>query len=349
MEAELLFRINPRREVMLKKIFTILIFTFLMLSGCNNQNNNDEYKEQILNDPVKQFESYSFNNESSLIDRITDTPEFVLDYLKNMDSVDNYTSYSLSESERIMFEEYINLLPDLNRKIMEEKLIAIYFVNNLYGSALADYAVKNNKEIFNILIINPEVFKHSMTEWITYRENSCFDGNTDIISVDCGEKYTGLLYTLLHESTHLVDYNLNITPFAEYGSFLVSGKEFDSDNIFVRTIWKNYHQVKPRYNRSFMKMVTFYGLNGGPYLEISEAEKVYQKMMKSPFCSLYSSMSWAEDLAELTTWYYYTQILNQPYTISIRGEEGLISFSPLENEKVIERLKIVESTIMEAN
>jgi hypothetical protein len=331
---------------MLNKLQMFALVIVIVFSGCINlDKKNEEYISKIRSTPAKQFDRYLFDRNSDLISRVQETPEFVLDYLREMDNMESYTSYELSEFEINMFNEYLSLLPENNRIIMEEKLIGIYFVKNLYGSALADYVIAEDNEIYNILVINPAVMNFTLSEWISMRENSCFINNDNRIQIDCGDKYTGLLYALLHESAHIVDYNKRITPFAEYGSFLVSNDKFDEENQFYKIIWKSYREVKKKYDKPFMSNISFYGLYGGPYIDCTEAENIYNQLIKSPFCSLYSCMSWAEDYAELVTWFYLTEVLGQPYTIKINSSDGLKSFSPLKNEQVIERFEIAKSTI----
>jgi hypothetical protein len=319
----------------------IFVFTFLMNSCVSNK--SQEILKQVQAIPAKNMVNYSFNPDSSIESRISESPDFLLKYLMNMDKTENYSSYIATKNDIEMFIEYYNLLPSMNKQIMKNKLIAIYFVNNLYGSALADYVISEKLEMFNILIINPETMKHDMTEWLSYRENSCFIDSKDQIEVQCGDKYTGLMYTLIHESTHIVDYHLYITPYTEYSSFKVLNNHYDKHNIFLEEIWDNYNTPKEKITKDFMEEITFYNLSNGPKLSFSEAVSIYEELILTPFNSLYSCLSWAEDFAELTTWYHFTEILKQPYQIIIK-ENGktLKQISPLENKMVQERLSLVQ-------
>lgn len=97
-----------------------------------------------------------------------------------------------------------------------------------------------------------------------------------------------------------------------------------------------------------MGNVSFYGLGDGPKLIKSNAEKIYSNLLETPFVSLYASQNWAEDLAELETWYHYTEILGQPYEI-VLYENNIIKrvYKPMENELVRERLSVLDQLYME--
>ena len=330
----------------MKKIAIAFVsLLFLVCAGCATHNSNRDWIASIPEKPAKKYSNYSFDPDTPVLSRIYDTPDFLLTYLREMDKTDAYISYSPTDAERDQFEEYFKKLPPANQKVMKEKLIGIYFVENFIGSAMADYVLDEEKNLYNILIINPEVMKHTMSDWLTYRENSCFQQDREYeVQVDCGKDYTGLLYTLLHESTHLVDYQNSITPFTEYTSFVLTGEDFDRNNIFYKEIWKEYSTPRKCYIKDFTGKVSFYGLSGEPELKISDSRLIYDELMTTPFASLYGSMSWAEDLAELVTWDYYTRILKMPYSIKLYFIEELIEeYRPMDNTLVQKRSAITDS------
>ena len=316
---------------------------FLILSSCVSQKQEDLFTK-VKSIPAKYYNSYSFNPESSLESRIRETPDFILDYLKNMDNVDYYSSYSPTQEEMKIIESYLGLLPPLNKKIMKEKLIGIYFISNFIGSGMADYVVDDERNIYTILFINPDTLKVRMNEWMDYRENTCFIEKDDGIRVDveCGDEYLGLLYLLFHETTHIVDYITSITPYAEWTSSQIRNEKINMNNLFIKGIWTDYRTQTKTYKKDFMGNVTFYGLSDGPKLNKSDAEGIYNDLSQTPFVSLYASQSWAEDLAELETWYHYTAILGQPYEIVLyENNEIKKIYKPMENKLVQERLSIL--------
>ncbi|MCK5199976.1 MAG: hypothetical protein KAR21_16575 [Spirochaetales bacterium] len=325
-------------------MFFIISAMFAVLSSCVSHQQEDLFAE-VKNIPAKYYSNYSFDPDSSLISRVQDTPDFILDYLKNMDNVDYYSSYTPTQEEMKIIESYLDLLPPLNKKIMKDKLLGIYFVSNFIGSGMADYAVDDDRNIYTLLFINQDTLKVRMNEWMDYRENTCFIEENDAIriEVECGNEYLGFLYILLHESTHIVDYITSITPYTEWTSSQIRKEKINMNNKFIKGIWTDYRNQTETFTKEFMGNVTFYALNDGPRLIKSDAEEIYNGLLETPFVSLYASQNWAEDLAELETWYHYTEIMGQPYEIVLyENNEIKKIYKPMENELVRERFSLLE-------
>jgi hypothetical protein len=201
--------------------------------------------------------------------------------------------------------------------------------------------------VYLILIINPETIDTGMSAWMTYRENTCFKAGEDaVIEVDCGEEYAGLMYVLLHEGTHIVDYIHHITPYVERDMRILAGQEISETTPFVDAVWADYYTPVETYRGSLLKEVTFYGFSGGPLVARRNAADLYRELQNTPFASLYGSMNWAEDLAEYVTWYHYTRELRQPYFIHLRygidDVQSDLSLEPMERESVLSRHRAID-------
>ena len=155
-----------------KQLHIFMIIIILSLFSCTT---NTSLIKQIRNTPAKNYENYQVNFDLPISDRLSISNEIVLDYLKRMDNNDSYSIYLLSESEKDILKEYIELLPGQYKEILKNKLIGIYFINNLYGNGIADYVVDENNEIYTILIINSTVFNCTVSELVTEKENSCYN------------------------------------------------------------------------------------------------------------------------------------------------------------------------------
>ena len=223
-----------------KQLHIFMIIIILSLFSCTT---NTSLIKQIRNTPAKNYENYQVNFDLPISDRLSISNEIVLDYLKRMDNNDSYSIYLLSESEKDMLKEYIELLPGQYKEILKNKLIGIYFINNLYGNGIADYVVDENNEIYTILIINSTVFNCTVSELVTEKENSCYNADNDNINlnIEINDAYTGLLYILLHETTHIVDYCNRITPYVEPNYDKITGL-LERPYKFTYTVWKSYNQ-----------------------------------------------------------------------------------------------------------
>ena len=283
--------------------------------------------------PALQFSSYQFDPSSPLESRITTAPNFVLDYLNQYDKVDVYRNYSPNDSELSLARDYLRLLPQGYQSALQSRLLGIYFVQNFIGSALTEFVFDDRKNLYVFLAVNSAALSTPISEWVTLRDRSCFkaDGSVTQVSSDCGSYYTGLMYALLHESSHVVDaaahYHAKPSPTDE--------KAFP----FIVEVWRGFSEPVPRFDFPERRELVFYGLNGGAKLPLKQALQAYRHLAGTPFASLYGSQSILEDYAELFTWTYYTQVLHQHCLTTVTQEgQSPFTYSPMDNPLIQERL-----------
>jgi hypothetical protein len=302
-------------------------------------------KIKILNDlflsiPAKNLKSYTFKPTKSLAERVQPTPDFLINYLMKIDKRKDYTSYTISKAEGAIINGYLLKLPPLHRKILKKRLIGIYFVSNLIGSGWMDYVLSDNNDLYAIIIINPLTIGKSLSTWLTYRENTCFSNRSSQIrvEVDCGKEFSGLMYVLLHETTHIVDFILQYTPYVSPEMPKLNGFKVKYSG-FVEGIWEGYRKPLKKYDFANRENLTFYGVNNGPKIDVTDAVMLYRQFANTPFVSLYGSQSWAEDFAELITFYHLTERLHQPFTINYyENEEKTFNYSPMKSAKIQNRI-----------
>ena len=269
------------------RIFVILVAFGLYFSCASTS--HQSLDQMIKGMPAHNFDSYDFGAEGPLISRVRLIPDFVLAYLKEMDQIETYMPYQPTDKEMSMIAEYLSLLPPLHKEVLQERLLGIFFVENFLGSGLGDFALDENNEVYTFLVLNPETMKKDISAWMTYRENTCFspDDSTFRVEVDCGTEYTGLLYILLHETTHLVDYSIGYTPYVEKWMTELQIRDLSQTSTFTDGIWKDYSAPTQAADFTLRKNITFYGLNDGPKIDISDAQALYEQFASSSFMSLY--------------------------------------------------------------
>ena len=162
--------------------------------------------------PHMQVRTYGFYPKSSLESRIAPCPDFLLGALKNMDGRDDYKPYVLKPAEKKLVLDLVASLPAAMRKAFQEKLLGIFFVENFTGNGMSNWVLDERKRVHAWIVINPASFRKSLSETLTGREASVFKGEAGV-KVDCGKKYPGVLYTLLHEGLHAYDYVQGVTFF----------------------------------------------------------------------------------------------------------------------------------------
>ncbi len=291
----------------------------------------------VLKYPSKHFRNYSFNDRSSLISRVKKAPPMVIAFMKDLDGRD-YTAYVPDKEDMKVIARSLKELPPLTKRVMKKSLIGIYFINNLWGSGFADWVINREKKIYTYLIFNPTVLKKGLSKMITDKEETCFIRNDRRfrVELDCGRGSSGFFYILLHESGHVVDYIVGISPSVEPDMVKIKGKNHGS-GLFTEGIWKDYKKAAGNYR--FMKRVTFYGFSKGPKINISEAADIYRELSGSPFVSLYSTLNWAEDVVELMTFYHITEKMKRPFVINVyKDNKPVYRLEPMKNPLVRKRL-----------
>jgi len=290
---------------------------------------------------VHQYSRYTFDPASSLVSRITDAPDFVLSYLREMDSREDYHSYKPDRRELRRIRQSLAALPPLTASVLRERLLGMYFIRNFMGGGLTDWVVDSSGGMYVFMVFNPESLRKSISSWLTYRENSCFkdDGSDTIITVSGGKRYSGFTYVLLHESTHAVDYVTHVTPYVEEG---LRKTGHPRSTPFIDGIWKELRKPLERYDFPLRSSLTFYGLKD-PAIPLSRAPELYRGLEQTPFASLYGSMSWAEDIAEFVFFHHLTRKLGQPYVIRVsRKGKLLYTRQPMNSPLLIERAATIQ-------
>ena len=289
------------------------------------------------------LEAYHFNPAAPLKNRITVIPPDMLKSAALADGRRDYKAYSPTDADKKLLTGYLKLLPPVYGRVFGERCAGIYFIENFMGNGLTNWIVDGKGAIYFYMLLNPASLKDSLSETLTIRERSCFIARPGLdIKVDAGEKYRGLLYALFHEGTHAVDYVRGVTPFADPNMPSIYFHSNPLAGDFFRKVWADYRVplapglIKGREN------ITFYGLGGGPKLDMSGVPAMYGELALSPFISLYGSKSWAEDLAELASFAFITEKLGQPYVIEITGFGSRSGFfSPMKGPAGLRSEKIM--------
>ena len=299
----------------------------------------DEIRALVASHPdVFRFESYAFDPNRSVVDRIQSMPDFVLAYLEELDDR-SYVRYQPTQSELDLFAAYFNELPPRMRRVMDSRVVGIYFLEEEFiGGGFTEFVLSGDGEVYTFLVFNRRVFDLSHSEWVTYRENTVFgvsgcaecDLQRTTITAVSEDEYLGLMHILLHEGAHVVDYVEGITPYLQ-GSLAHVGWGGESpDDAFLRGVWVGFATTDQRYEFPRRRKIAYYGLHGGPYLDYGEAHEVYASLLETPFVSLYAATTAIEDLAELVAWHHLTNELGQQNTIKVvrpDGQEHVFTFT----------------------
>lgn len=257
--------------------------------------------------------SYSFDASRPTAERVERIPDWLLAAWKKADEAPEYRAYLPTKEERRQFASALDGLPADMRRTLRERLIAFYFVENLKGNGITNWALDASSRTYVTMILNPAGFRKTLSQILTERERSAFRGAPDL-EVDAGPGGSGIVYTASHECAHAYDYVRGLTPFVEprlakrLGQVAPAGWD----------VWESYSAPRREDDYPLRAKLAFYGL-GGPNLDAADAPAVCAQRAASPFVSLYGSRSWAEDLAELFVARHLVRDLGRPYRVTCGG------------------------------
>ena len=250
----------------------------------------------------------------------------------------NPIEHILTASEQKVVADAFAGLPRFYQIVLKDHLHSISFMDNMPNTALT--SPLNRKDSFRLynITFRAGILHENVTQWLTWKEGTCFDlaGSDISISVK-GGNVGALTYVLMHEATHVVELTLGILPTDQPES--KANPAFFGGN-FIQGAWTGYRTTDPLLNDTLFLKNRFH--LGGKVLQADMALKVYKSLQKSPFVSLYSTSSCSEDLAEYLSVYHLTQVQKQPFLILVckKGKE-IFRYEPMNSELVKSRAKIV--------
>ncbi|HLK59889.1 MAG TPA: hypothetical protein VKU00_25230 [Chthonomonadaceae bacterium] len=276
---------------------------------------------------------YGFDPASALESRVRETPATVLKMFEQTGRAAP-TPHTLTEEEQRKLSAAFAALPPLHRRILSEHLRSVSFLDSMPNTALT--STVNPGEPYRVcdITIRAAILHQNVSEWLTEKERSCFspDGSPLSVSIEAGKR-DALIYVLLHEATHIVDFCQGMTtnqPSDNPPAGAVPG-------AFTRDVWSDRTLPAPPYRDPLREHVRFYA--GGEALPIDQAEAVYQSLRRTPFVSLYGGSNCADDLAEYVAVYHWTRMLKQPFRIVIRKEgKTVFTYEPMKSDLVRSRI-----------
>lgn len=322
------------------KIWVIILsgLIYTLFISCRNEQSQ---LYDILNNQTHSIETHPFSTSKNIKEKIGTIPDIVLGQLKIWDNDSTYSSFNPDSNQIDFIVDLISQLPPLNRKALEERLAGIYFIQGFKSNGMTDFVRDSANMLHFYFVFDSDLLNTSIKQAITKRLYSCFkqESNNIDIEIETSDSIPALFATLLHESTHAVDLVYQITPFL-YPVFSDITINKDTHFIFTLPYWQKYSKPQTEYDFWGRDSITFYGFNGGPKLSIDLADQLFLSFENSPFASLYASMNWAEDLAEMVTWYHLVKYHNCTYSIVVKtGEKVIFQYEPMKNKNVIDRVQ----------
>ena len=309
---------------------------------------------EVANQPAHNFAGFRFDASVPLEDRVMAMPPQVRDYVRELDDRPDYDSYVPTPAEMQGVRQALAALPPRLRRNLEQRGLGIYFIEDFLTSGLTDWVLdQSNGQMYSYMIFDAAVLRASVDAILKKRELSCFrpDDSGVSIEIQAGGNQPAIVYLLLHESVHALDYSERISPYVEEAT-LPFQKKHKRDVLgqeLIDRLWKEYREPFDAYDFPGRSDLTFYGFREGPRLDMAQAPGLYAQLAVSPFVSLYGAQTYAEDLAEVVSMYALAQISGVPYEIKVLSGSGAAAqtktYRPLESPAVQNRLPWVRDLL----
>lgn len=226
----------------------------------------------------------------ALMARIGPPSDEAVDEFKKA-GMEDVRPHMLTAAERAKIEAVLVSLPTLNRRVLENDMHLLAFVDGIpgEGTGLTSQTAKTG---FYEITLRASILEESLSTFLTTKERRVFtdDGSGITVTVE-GTGTDALTYVLLHESTHVMDRICGITT--------------EPRSRFVADIWTSQRRMVPQLASS-VAATTFF--RGGRPFAVRQAATLYDALAQTPFVSLYATASAQEDFAELVAWH---QVLKQ--------------------------------------
>lgn len=276
----------------------------------------------------------AFDSSASLDSRIMLPPESVQQHYRALPNL-SLKFHEPDKSERLEILNALDKLPTFARRALMEHVRSICFLDGTPANGTTEMEAGSALHpVFNMML-RAGLLHETVSEFLTRKENTYYfeDGSNVRLSIEAGS-LPAVLYVLLHESVHVIDIS---NRFGKEGKprVLPDG----STDLLVNEIWGNARTKIPSYASSLFQ-ISWFGT--GKRENIESAEATYRQLSKTPFVSLYGSSNWYDDIAELVSCYYLTQVLGQPYRIVLRRDNvTFYTLSPMNSPLVRQRFKTV--------
>jgi hypothetical protein len=292
------------KKFILADCFVLLL---LLLSACSPFNAQEK---KALESKRELYEILQGNLSLPVSARVLEIPADFLKGVKDYDrslgmgNADRYLAYMPNGKELATFKAYVELLPRSYQSLFKEKLLAVYFVENFSGGGMTEWVVDRNGNSFYYMVLNSALLKESLDDWLSDKENSFFEKlpASPVMRVHTGTNYRAVMYALLHEGTHVLDFEKGVTPYVDalHRKFKNRKKE---TSAFTDGVWLQQTQPLARYDFSHRAALNPYGeYSGRGLIAKSEMQTMFAQLAQTPFAGFYGGTSWNEDLADFMTY-----------------------------------------------
>jgi|GEM_PF-3069153 len=251
--------------------------------------------------------------------------------------------FELSKKEKLIIDRAFAGLPQKLVKKVSPLIRAIYFVEGLGSSGIAEIVYDSSgNPLSSFLVFDRSVLNLNANEWCTKKERTPFlqDGT---IKITCQlEKYTSshgaFQYILLHEIGHVLQINNPQLPFP---SLHAENAELLKDSDYFKISWQLNKKgaIVPLAPLPTQNKCKFDYYLDDPPCSAKEAELFYGDLAQSTFATPNSVKNPVEDFADGFANYIHTQVLKKAFIITIEYAGKKLVYKDCWNEQRCEAKK----------
>lgn len=259
-----------------------------------------------------------------------------------------YAPRSATSAELSYIDTYFKRLPASYQNAFSKKVLSIYLVDNFAGAGMTNWLVDLDGNTYYYIVFNTAILNFSIDDWISYKENSIFDSpsSSPTVRVHSGISYKALMYGLLHEGAHVLDYERGVTPFVDPHFYKIMRHTRESTE-FTQGVWQQRIIPESRYDfmhRADMNVYAEFAKKG--LIPRSDLAAMFSKLTQTPFVTFYSGTSWAEDFADYMTYKYMESGLGGKVKVELIRDGMVIDcYEPLKTPSSLKRDKLVQEFI----
>lgn len=274
--------------------------------------------------------------EEQLIDKIRNTPKEILDYLYKDNLQQGYPNiphnYELTPKEQKAIKNVLTEIPNFIQDRIKSKLLGIFFVDDLGGSAYTEFVYSHaGKPAFGFIVVDRLLFDKPANEWASWRENTAFysdDSSYELKMQIADERNNApeyaLQFVILHELGHIFAIGSDVHPpwnLSDLHSDHPSSYRFSR---FSWTVHSNKYVSIFDHEFTTRAQISFYR-EKEKRLPLSRSPLIYRDLRDlSNFPSLYALTQPSEDFAESFATYIHQMILKRPYEIQIKKADQIV-------------------------
>lgn len=268
-------------------------------------------------------------------ERIGPAPPYLVEYI-NLDNIKS----GFPERPRAakldpgLLADVRAAIADLPPKIWDlfgERLLGLYFVENLGGTGYTDYVLdQNSNPVAAYVVFDAAVLTQTKANaWATWKENTPFkDGEADKlnarIETDADDnRKNAIQYILLHELGHVLSVGTNIHPPWNISANDVSK---DAEYPFFKLSWdidREADEYRSIFDAAFpQRSSTVYYF--GAKLPATDMVPTYINLERTNFPSLYAATSPGDDFAESFATYVHVVLMKRPWQIKISHDGTVV-------------------------